>query len=103
MQEKVAVNAPQIRFAALSMYCNFRNVCISKNEIFGILPQLKFNIPGDFSPILQYTLREWTLVTASVRGPSAEKKSFQGEGLFCEKSHPLRSIYTLYRFNAFFK
>lgn len=42
MQEKVAVNAPQIRSAALSMCCNSRNVCISKNEIFGILPQLKF-------------------------------------------------------------
>lgn len=29
---------------------------------------------GDFSPILQYTRRERTLVAASVPGPSAEKK-----------------------------
>lgn len=74
MQEEVAVNVPHVRSAALSTYCKFRNVCISVDDKFGILPQLKFNVMDGFSPILQYILRERTLVSPSVQGPTAEKK-----------------------------
>lgn len=105
-QEKVAVNAPQIRSAAISVCFNFRSVCISKNEIFGILPQLKFEVPGDFAPIRQHTRRERTLVTASVRGPSAGKKkneAFRARSFSVENGHPLRGAYRRYRSNAFFK
>lgn len=74
MQEKVAVNVPRIRSAALSMYCNFRNVCISKNEILGILPQLKFNIPGDFFPPSCNTPGENGLLSLQVSGAHLQKK-----------------------------
>lgn len=96
VQEKVAVNVPQIRSAALSMYCNLRNVCISKNEIFGILPLLKLSTPGDSSPSSCDVLWENGLLSLQVSGAHLQKKKLSGWGLFLwKKPSPEKHFHTI--------
>lgn len=86
-QEKVAVNAPQIRSAALSMCCNHRNVCISKNEIFlGSCHSLNSTHQLTFPPSSRNILWENGLLSLQVSGAHLqEKKKLSGWGTFLWK------------------
>lgn len=64
---------PKLDLAALSMCCNHRNICISENEIFKILPQLKIYPPGDFPPSSLNILWENGLLSLQVSGAHLQK------------------------------